>query len=120
MGWAHRRRDHGGLIFVDVRDRTGLSQCVFNPTTSAAAHTKAEAIRNEFVLAIHGVVQRRPAGTENTKLATGEVEVQVSDLRVLNDARAHRGRGRDRRADPAHVSVPGLATAPPVPQLRRP
>ncbi|HSF06897.1 MAG TPA: aspartate--tRNA ligase [Methylomirabilota bacterium] len=88
MGWAHRRRDHGGLIFVDVRDRTGLAQCVFNPATSGAAHAKAEAIRNEFVLAVRGVVQRRPAGTENLKLATGEVEVQVSELRVLNDARA--------------------------------
>ncbi|MGH7309820.1 MAG: aspartate--tRNA ligase [Candidatus Rokuibacteriota bacterium] len=88
MGWAHRRRDHGGLIFVDVRDRTGLTQCVFNPDTSGPAHAKAEAIRNEFVLAVRGVVQRRPAGTENPKLATGQVEVQVRELRVLNDARA--------------------------------
>jgi aspartyl-tRNA synthetase len=88
MGWAHRRRDHGGLIFVDVRDRTGLAQCVFNPATSGTAHARAEAIRNEFVLAVRGVVQRRPTGTENLKLATGEVEVQVSELRVLNDARA--------------------------------
>jgi aspartyl-tRNA synthetase len=88
MGWAHRRRDHGGLIFVDVRDRTGLTQCVFNPATSGPAHAKAEAIRNEFVLAVRGVVQRRPAGTENPKLATGQVEVQVGELRVLNDARA--------------------------------
>ncbi|MGH7313771.1 MAG: aspartate--tRNA ligase [Candidatus Rokuibacteriota bacterium] len=88
MGWAHRRRDHGGLIFVDLRDRTGLAQCVFNPATSAEAHAKAEAIRNEFVLAVRGVVHRRPPGTENLKLATGEVEVQVSELRVLNDARA--------------------------------
>ncbi len=88
MGWAHRRRDHGGLIFVDVRDRTGLTQCVFNPATSGPAHARAEAIRNEFVLAVRGVVQRRPAGTENLKLATGQVEVQVRELRVLNDARA--------------------------------
>ncbi len=88
MGWAHRRRDHGGLIFVDVRDRTGLTQCVFNPATSGPAHAKAEAIRNEFVLAVRGVVQPRPAGTENAKLATGQVEVQVRELRVLNDARA--------------------------------
>jgi aspartyl-tRNA synthetase len=88
MGWAHRRRDHGGLIFVDLRDRTGLTQAVFNPATSTEAHAKAEAIRNEFVLALRGVVHRRPPGTENPRLATGAVEVQVSELRVLNDARA--------------------------------
>ncbi len=88
MGWAHRRRDHGGLIFVDLRDRTGLTQCVFNPATSAAAHERAASIRNEFVLAVRGVVARRPAGTENPKLATGEVEVQAGELRILNEARA--------------------------------
>lgn len=88
MGWAHRRRDHGGLIFVDLRDRTGLTQCVFNPVTSAAAHAQAEAIRNEFVLAVRGTVQRRPEGTENSKLPTGEIEVQVGELKVLNEARA--------------------------------
>jgi aspartyl-tRNA synthetase len=87
MGWAHRRRDHGGLIFVDLRDRTGLVQCVIDPTTSADAHAKAEAIRHEFVLAVRGQVARRPAGTENVKLPTGEVEVHVSELRVLNEAR---------------------------------
>lgn len=87
MGWAHRRRDHGGLIFVDLRDRTGLVQCVFNPALSAAAHARAEAVRNEFVLAVRGVVARRPPGTENPKLATGEVEVHVQELRILNEAR---------------------------------
>ncbi|MBI4593038.1 MAG: aspartate--tRNA ligase [Candidatus Rokubacteria bacterium] len=88
MGWAHRRRDHGGLIFIDLRDRTGLTQCVFNPATSAAAHGRAESIRNDFVLAVRGVVGRRPAGTENPKLATGDIEVQVVDLKILNEARA--------------------------------
>ncbi|OLB97312.1 MAG: aspartate--tRNA ligase [Candidatus Rokubacteria bacterium 13_1_40CM_68_15] len=87
MGWAHRRRDHGGLIFVDLRDRTGLTQCVFNPGGSTDAHARAETIRSEFVLAVRGVVGRRPAGTENSKLATGEIEVQVSDVRILNEAR---------------------------------
>src|SRR5213080_1710515 len=87
MGWAHRRRDHGGLIFVDLRDRTGLTQCVFNPGGSTDAHARAETIRSEFVLAVRGVVGRRPAGTENPKLATGEIEVQVSDVRILNEAR---------------------------------
>jgi aspartyl-tRNA synthetase len=88
MGWAHRRRDHGGLIFVDLRDRTGLVQCVFNPATSADAHQRAESLRSEFVLAVRGNVAPRPPGTENPKLATGAVEVHVNDLRVLNESRA--------------------------------
>ena len=87
MGWAHRRRDHGGLIFVDVRDRTGLAQCVLDPATSGVAHTRAQAVRNEFVLAVVGEVARRPAGTENPKLPTGEIEVHVRELRVLNESR---------------------------------
>jgi aspartyl-tRNA synthetase len=87
MGWAYRRRDHGGLIFVDLRDREGLTQLVFNPETDAAAHEVAGRVRAEFVLAARGVVQRRPPGTENTGLPTGEVEVQVHELRVLNEAR---------------------------------
>jgi aspartyl-tRNA synthetase len=88
MGWAHRRRDHGGLIFVDLRDRTGLTQCVFDPVTSGEGHQRAEAIRSEFVLAIRGVVAARPAGTENPRLATGAVEVHVRELKVLNESRA--------------------------------
>ncbi|MGH7278925.1 MAG: aspartate--tRNA ligase [Candidatus Rokuibacteriota bacterium] len=87
MGWAHRRRDHGGLIFVDLRDRTGLTQCVFNPETSGSAHERAQAIRSEFVLAVQGEVARRPAGTDNARLPTGEIEVHVKELRVLNEAR---------------------------------
>jgi aspartyl-tRNA synthetase len=87
MGWAFRRRDHGGLIFVDLRDREGLTQLVFNPTTDAAAHEVAGRVRAEFVLAVRGVVQRRPPGTENAGLPTGEVEVQVQELRVLNESR---------------------------------
>src|SRR5262245_63102547 len=80
MGWAFRRRDHGGLIFVDLRDREGLTQLVFNPATDAAAHEAAGRIRAEFVLAIEGIVTRRPAGTVNAHLATGEVEVSVQRL----------------------------------------
>jgi len=87
MGWAHRRRDHGELIFLDLRDRSGLMQCVFNPAASADAHRRAKAIRGEFVLAVRGVVTRRPAGTENPKLATGAVELHATELRILNDAR---------------------------------
>ena len=84
MGWAFRRRDHGGLIFVDLRDREGLTQLVFNPTTDAAAHEVAGRIRAEFVLAVRGTVQRRPPGTVNPHLPTGGVEVQVQEVRILN------------------------------------
>jgi len=87
MGWAFRRRDHGGLIFVDLRDREGLAQCVFNPATDAAAHAKAQQVRTEFVLATVGTVQRRPPGTENPKLPTGEVEVQVREVKILNESK---------------------------------
>jgi aspartyl-tRNA synthetase len=87
MGWVHRRRDHGGLIFIDLRDRTGLTQCVLNPATSTAAHERAAGIRSEFVVAVRGAVERRPAGTDNPRLATGEIEVQVTELKVLNEAR---------------------------------
>ena len=87
MGWAHRRRDHGGLIFVDLRDRTGLTQCVFNPATDRHAHGRAESVRSEFVLAVRGVVGRRPAGTENAKLPTGEIEIQATELKILNESR---------------------------------
>jgi len=87
MGWAFRRRDHGGLVFVDLRDREGLTQCVFNPATAAAAHAKAQQVRTEFVLATVGTVQRRPPGTENPKLPTGEVEVQVREVKILNESK---------------------------------
>jgi aspartyl-tRNA synthetase len=87
MGWAYRRRDHGGLIFLDLRDRDGLTQCVFNPSTGGDAHARAEGVRVEFVLAVRGIVTARPAGTENPKLATGAVEVQVSEVKILNDSR---------------------------------
>jgi len=87
MGWAYRRRDHGGLVFIDLRDREGLTQCVFNPSTAGDAHARAEAVRSEFVLAVRGTVSARPAGTENPKLATGAVEVQVSEVKILNESR---------------------------------
>jgi aspartyl-tRNA synthetase len=87
MGWAFRRRDHGGLIFVDLRDREGLTQCVFDPAGSGNAHAKAESVRAEFVLAVRGVVAARPTGTENAKLATGGIEVRVAEMKILNDCR---------------------------------
>ncbi len=84
MGWAMRRRDHGGLIFVDLRDREGLAQVVFDPDQNADAHKKAETIRNEFVLAVKGKVIPRPEGTVNPNMKTGEVEVLVSTCKILN------------------------------------
>ena len=73
-GWIHRRRDHGGVIFVDLRDREGLLQVVFDPD-DAAMFAEAERLRSEFVLAVEGRVRARPDGTVNPDLATGEVEV---------------------------------------------
>jgi aspartyl-tRNA synthetase len=84
-GWVHRRRDHGGVIFVDLRDRTGLCQIVFDPQVlNAEAFDAAGALRDEYVLAVRGTVRRRPEGTENPNLATGEVEVLVQEFEVLN------------------------------------
>jgi len=82
-GWVHRRRDHGGLIFIDVRDRTGLTQVTFDPS-KAAVFALAETLRSEDVVRVRGTVRRRPAGTENAKLPTGEVELPAADLEVLN------------------------------------
>jgi len=87
MGWVHRRRDHGGVIFVDLRDREGLVQVVFNPEIGAELFKKAETIRNEFVLAVTGQVAPRPEGTVNPNLATGEIEVIAQDLRILSTAK---------------------------------
>ncbi|MBS3731443.1 MAG: aspartate--tRNA ligase, partial [Desulfobacterales bacterium] len=87
MGWVQRRRDHGGVIFVDLRDREGMTQVVFNPDREPAVHRKAHGIRSEYVLGVRGVVERRPEGMTNPELATGEIEVMVSELKVLNKAR---------------------------------
>lgn len=86
-GWVHRRRDHGGLIFVDLRDRWGLTQIVFNPATSLEAHGVASTVRGEFVLRVEGVVEARPSGQENPDLGTGEIEVLASRTEVLNPAK---------------------------------
>ena len=86
-GWVHRRRDHGGLTFMDLRDRFGLVQIVTDPASSSAAHTNADPVRSEWVVQATGVVRARPAGMENSNLATGEVEVDVKDLTVLNPAK---------------------------------
>jgi aspartyl-tRNA synthetase len=86
-GWVHRRRDHGGVTFLDLRDRSGLIQVVANPESSPDAHASAEAVRPEWVLQVEGLVRRRPQGMENPQLPTGEIEVEVRALKVLNPAR---------------------------------
>lgn len=87
MGWTHRRRDHGGVIFVDLRDRTGIVQIVFNPEAGQTVHGEAHKIRSEFVLAVRGEVRARPVGMKNPTLKTGEIEVMVSDLEILNESK---------------------------------
>src|SRR5271157_3962457 len=84
MGWVNRRRDLGQIIFVDLRDRTGVTQVVFNHELNASVHQKAEALRNEFVIAAIGTVKRRDADTINPNIPTGEVELVVEELRILN------------------------------------
>lgn len=86
-GWVDTRRDHGGLIFVDLRDRTGLVQVVFSPEINQKSFEKAEGVRGEYVLAVVGKARLRPEGTANPNLSTGEIEVMVDELRVLNRAK---------------------------------
>ncbi len=88
MGWVLRRRDHGGVIFVDLRDRNGLVQLVFNPQHSEESHEKAHDLRSEWVIAAKGVVRRRPEDSLNPDLPTGKIEVFVDELRILNVSEA--------------------------------
>ncbi len=83
-GWVHRRRDHGGVIFIDLRDRYGVTQIVSDPENFAAAHDAMDKVRSEYVVQIKGVVKARPEGQSNKDLASGEIEVYVSELEVLN------------------------------------
>lgn len=87
MGWVQRRRDHGGVIFVDLRDREGMTQVVFNPAVNPEVHEKAHDIRSEYVLGVRGRVSRRPSGMENPNLKTGDIEVLVTELKILNAAK---------------------------------
>ena len=85
-GWVDRRRDHGGLIFIDLRDREGIVQVAFNPETAGAAHKMANKMRSEYVVSITGEVALRPPGTENSRLPTGEIEVIAREADILNPA----------------------------------
>lgn len=85
-GWVHTRRDHGNLIFVDLRDRWGWVQLVFNPEAAPSLHRQAEKLRPEFVVRVRGEVRRRPAGTENPRIPTGKIEIGVKELEILNES----------------------------------
>ena len=87
MGWVNKRRDLGSLIFVDLRDRTGITQVVINAERDAAIHEKTEALRNEYVIAVTGTVKLRDASTVNKNIATGEVELVAEELRILNESK---------------------------------
>jgi aspartyl-tRNA synthetase len=87
MGWVNKRRDHGTLLFIDLRDRTGIMQVVFNAERNAAIHEKAETLRNEFVIAAIGTVKLRDPNTINPNMPTGEVELVADELRILNESK---------------------------------
>ena len=84
-GWVHRRRDHGGVIFIDLRDRAGLVQVVVDPDV-ADAFSKAEHVRSEYVLEISGIVRDRPSGTTNPNMHSGEIEILAKNIVVLNES----------------------------------
>jgi len=105
-GWVHRRRDHGGLIFIDLRDRAGLVQVVFNPATDAEAHGLAGDLRAEYVIGVRGTVVGRGADAVNPNLDTGEIEVQAASLTLLN------------RSEPLPISLEDLADAGEEQRLR--
>src|SRR5581483_10803442 len=87
MGWVNRRRDLGSLLFIDLRDRTGLTQVVFNNEVNPALHEKATRLRSEYVVAVTGTVKQRDPGTVNKAIATGEIELIAEELRILNESK---------------------------------
>lgn len=87
VGWVDTRRDHGGIVFIDVRDRTGILQVVFDPDDDAESHRRAHGLRSEYVIAVRGTLAKRPPETLNTELPTGEVEIRVAAMKVLSTAR---------------------------------
>src|SRR4051794_41628999 len=84
-GWVHRRRDYGKLVFLDLRDRHGITQVVIDAADAPDAHAQASRLRSEYVVAFEGEIARRQPGTENAKLATGEVELQARTVTILNE-----------------------------------
>ena len=87
-GWVAKRRDHGGLIFIDLRDRSGILQVVFSPDVAQEFHELAHSIRSEYVLRVKGKISRRPEGTDNLELPTGTVELYAEHLEILNESEA--------------------------------
>jgi len=87
MGWVSRRRDHGNLIFIDLRDRSGITQIVFDKERNPEMHARVEAVRNEYVLGVRGKVELRAENTRNPKMATGDIEVIAGELKLLNDSK---------------------------------
>ncbi len=85
-GWVKHRRDHGGVIFIDLRDRTGFIQIVFNPEINEKSHKQAEALRLEYVISAKGTVRRRADDMINPKIPTGEIEIMIDELEILNTA----------------------------------
>jgi len=86
-GWVNTRRDLGGLIFIDIRDRYGITQIVFEPTFNAEAHRLAKELRNEYVISVEGIVRKRPADTDNAELPTGHIDIMANKLIILNEAK---------------------------------
>jgi len=85
-GWIHTRRDHGGVVFLDIRDKTGIVQVVYDPELNKQEHSKAHKYRSEYVLSVKGKIRKRPDGTENTKLPTGYIEIVAENTEILNEA----------------------------------
>ena len=86
-GWVHRRRDHGGLVFLDLRDFSGISQVIIDPESNQMTHQRASDLRSEWVGEIRGKVRRRPEGTQNPHMPTGQIEISAHEIKVLNESK---------------------------------
>jgi aspartyl-tRNA synthetase len=104
-GWVHSRRDHGGIIFIDLRDRYGLTQIKFDPKFGAEAHNEADKLRNEWVISVTGKVVGRPDDMINSRLATGEIEVEISGLKILSKSKTPPFELNDEKVDEANESI---------------